>query len=720
MIRQYNSKWILIVGFGTVILIVAVLMLFRVFSVLDTEKNVKEIYSHKNQNHLLGEMRDAARLRALLLYRMSILVDEFERDAVYIQFKEQAGRFISARIKLSVMEHQMGEEKQIWETVRPVIASGQAAQLEAAELYLLGEDDAANKIMLEQVMPIQNLVTLALSKIIDIQRQAAEKHFKYSLNRFSYLYLSAIAMGGVVIFLILAIAVVVVRRTVKAEVSLSEARDEAQQATKQKSLFLANMSHEIRTPLAAVIGYAQTLLEDDVSEKEAQHSIQRIISNGQHLAQLVNDILDFSKLEANLLDIETIAVSTMDLMLDIKFLMIDMVKAKNLEFKLDLEFPLPAEIETDPTRLRQIILNLCSNAIKFTDRGWITIRVSYEQDQQCLLIIVCDTGIGISKTQQQGLFESFTQADVSTTRKFGGTGLGLSISQQLAQLLGGDITCKSALKRGSEFTVTISAKLSPGAKLIHGFDEQKKTVDSDSVSNVPVLSGNILLAEDGKDNQAIITLLVRRTGAVLDIVENGKQVLEALSHRTYDLILMDMQMPQMDGADALKHIRQSGNNTPVVMLTANAMLSDRQRCKALGANEFLTKPIDNRRFYQTLSDFLSSPKENAPLVQQNHDGAYDSDLEDIRIRFLAELPGRMANIKQHFGVSDFHKAGFEIHHLKGLGTSLGFPEITRLGREIETLMANKQYALAQEMLLEMDSYCYCVNEKESVKYTANS
>ena len=281
--RQYNSKLILIAGFGTVILVVAALMFIRISSVLATEKNLKQIYSHKKQNHLLGEMRDAARLRALLLHRMGIVTDEFERDEAFMQFNEGAGKFVAARMELLSMEHEMGVEKQVWHTIKPVISSGQTAQLEAAERYLIGDDDAANKIMLEQVIPIQNTVISALTDIINIQKQTAEEHFNYSLNRFNRLYYSAISMGGMAILMTLVIAIIVVRRTVKIEASLSESRDAAQQATEQKSQFLANMSHEIRTPLAAVIGFADTLLEDDISDSESRYCKQRIISNGKHL-----------------------------------------------------------------------------------------------------------------------------------------------------------------------------------------------------------------------------------------------------------------------------------------------------------------------------------------------------------------------------------------------------------------------------------------------------
>jgi len=717
--RQYNSKLILIAGFGTVILVVAALMFIRISSVLATEKNLKQIYSHKKQNHLLGEMRDAARLRALLLHRMGIVTDEFERDEAFMQFNEGAGKFVAARMELLSMEHEMGVEKQVWHTIKPVISSGQTAQLEAAERYLIGDDDAANKIMLEQVIPIQNTVISALTDIINIQKQTAEEHFNYSLNRFNRLYFSAISMGGMAILMILVIAIIVVRRTAEIESSLSESRDAAQQATEHKSQFLANMSHEIRTPLAAVIGFAETLLENDISDNESLHCKQRIISNGQHLAQLINDILDFSKIEAGLLAIEIIPVSVVDLVLDIRSVLGDIVKEKGLEFRLNFEYPLPSIIETDPTRLRQIILNLCSNAIKFTERGRISIDVSYDQNQQHLHIGVSDTGIGMSETEQQHLFESFAQADISTTRKYGGTGLGLSISSQLAQLLDGEITCKSVPGEGSQFELVISAKQVSGTAFIHSHDEQKNNSNNNQNSNIPALSGKILLAEDGKDNQAIVKLMLRRIGVKLDIVENGKQVLDTLRHQTYDLILMDMQMPQMGGAEALKYIRESGNKTPVVMLTANAMQDEKQRCNDLGANEFLTKPIDKSRFYQTLATFLNATESNE-IVTQDSDEQYDHDFEIIRERFLSELPSCMSKIKQNFRHSNFSKAGFEIHRLKGLGTSLGFPEITRLSREIENLMKEKQYAIAQDMLLEMDSYCYRVSEKENLKKAANS
>jgi signal transduction histidine kinase/CheY-like chemotaxis protein len=393
------------------------------------------------------------------------------------------------------------------------------------------------------------------------------------------------------------------------EQALELSKEDAEKANHAKSAFLANMSHEIRTPLTAILGYSEMLLEDDddKSEEDKKHEINSIIKSGSHLHKIINDILDLSKIEAGQLVVEKITCPVVDLINEIEHIFAPQAREKGLTFDAKFKFPLPGEIQTDPTRLKQILFNLCGNALKFTKSGSITLFAEFLEDENQLQLSITDTGIGISDIEQRDIFEPFSQADDSITRRFGGTGLGLCISKQLAQKLGGNITVKSTKGSGSSFTVTIDAGI-PGSDLniIHSIDESSASDKKESIHSLPnTLSGHILLAEDTIDTQELISKYILKTGLTLDVVSDGKQALDKAKDSKYDLILMDVQMPVMDGLEAIRRIRENGNNIPIVCLTANAMQEDKNRCFEAGADEYLTKPLDFSHFNYVLSQFIN-------------------------------------------------------------------------------------------------------------------
>ncbi len=399
--------------------------------------------------------------------------------------------------------------------------------------------------------------------------------------------------------------------------SLIEARRLAEEASRSKSEFLANMSHEIRTPMTAILGFSETLLDPDLSEAERIDAIRTIRRNGEHLLQIINDILDLSKIEAGKLDVERIPCSPVQIAREVIELMRVRAEGKGIDLDLVFEGPLPERVQSDPTRLRQILVNLLGNAIKFTERGGVrlVVRLAGEDPRRPMLRFdVIDTGIGMNDDQMARLFRPFTQADTSTTRRFGGTGLGLTISKRLAKMLGGDITISSRLGQGSTFTLTIATGPLDGVKFVQQPDatdsEEAREQASDGARPAVAeakLDCRILLAEDGRDNQRLISYFLRRAGARVEVVENGRLAVEAAlraeqAGEPFDVILMDMQMPELDGYGATAELRSRGYTRPIIALTANAMEGDREKCLQAGCDDFATKPVDRRKLLAAIVD----------------------------------------------------------------------------------------------------------------------
>jgi signal transduction histidine kinase/CheY-like chemotaxis protein len=377
-------------------------------------------------------------------------------------------------------------------------------------------------------------------------------------------------------------------------IELEAARNEAQRANQSKSAFLANMSHEIRTPMTAILGYADLLLDEEMQlGDEARRLLEIVRRNGGHLLDVLNDILDLSKIEAGRLEVELIPTSLVHIVSEIASLMRVRADEKGIALEVAFGTPIPSEVLSDPTRIRQAIVNLLGNAIKFTERGSVRVRVTYEPEREGAHIEVRDTGIGIPPEKRANLFRAFEQADSSITRRFGGTGLGLAITKRIAILLGGDCTVESEPGRGSAFTFTLKAPPTTDSRLLQVFGEAELHRETRRPRGAGErIAARILLAEDGPDNQRLISMMLRKAGAEVCLVENGQMALERAERESFDLILMDMAMPVMDGYTAARNLRARGVDVPIVALTAHALAGEREKCLEAGCNAYLTKPID--------------------------------------------------------------------------------------------------------------------------------
>ena len=501
------------------------------------------------------------------------------------------------------------------------------------------------------------------------------------------------------------------------------ARDRAEAANRAKSQFLANMSHEIRTPMTAIVGYADTMLEPDQTLSDRHDALQTIRRNASHLLELINEILDLSKIEAEKMTVERVRTDLPALLSDVASMMRPRMAAKGLRFELDISSPIPRYVTTDPLRLRQVLVNLLGNALKFTEAGEVRLQTTCEPSEDgsgsTCRFAVRDTGIGISPEQRARLFQPFAQADESMTRRFGGSGLGLTISLRLAHLMGGDVTVDSTPGKGSTFTVRVETGALDGVEMFDGnlseailpaiggtgLDNRKAASNAAKVN----LHARILVVEDGPDNQRLISMHLRKAGAEVTIAENGRigvdNVLAAAAEGTpFDLVLMDMQMPVLDGYGATSELRARGQSAlPIVALTAHAMADDRAKCLNAGCTDYLTKPIEKAVLLRVVAGYLPASKKSSgattaagaaaaaaapaapapPPEPVRSTYASDEDMKDALNEFVAELPAKVEGLMALLREQNLDGLRRAVHQLKGAGGGYGFADITSLAAAAE-------------------------------------
>jgi signal transduction histidine kinase/FixJ family two-component response regulator/HPt (histidine-containing phosphotransfer) domain-containing protein len=524
--------------------------------------------------------------------------------------------------------------------------------------------------------------------------------------------------------------------TIKYQVEIAQKEQQlAASATDAKSRFLANVSHEIRTPLNSIIGYSEILSDMNASENDKTKATLAVHNGGQYLLNIVNDVLDLSKIEAGKIQLDKADISLVRLLQEVTVYMEGFAREKHLTFNLKLNFPLPYEFTSDPTRLKQILLNLCNNAIKFTHQGQVDLHVHWDTSRQRFIFVVSDTGPGMSDEQQLRLFTAFSQGNQSTSRKYGGTGLGLYISKQLTEMLGGHIKVSSQEGQGSQFAVYMPYIEATNKQVMTHQSQADEVLHRDLKPNVrvPKLSGHILCADDNEDNRQLVAYLVAKTGAQLTLVEDGQQALNVAENTQFDLVLMDMQMPEMDGLQATTILKQRGLLAPIIMLTANVDSNSKKNMLAAGAKAHFAKPIDSQSFYTMLGEYLCDESgydkdggaddkavvTNKSLTKFHHKG---SEFEQLIQIYRLSFKDKLADIQVAIEQQDWAQIKSLMHKLKGSAGSYGFQQLSDFAILIEdridlgNLLEAKRYVLdMQECMRQLYSETEAPSSKKSLK-----
>ncbi len=514
---------------------------------------------------------------------------------------------------------------------------------------------------------------------------------------------------------------------VRSEADLAEAIEranlmtaEAEIANAAKSDFLANMSHEIRTPMTAILGFAEQLKTPGLSEADRDDYVGIIERNGRNLLDLINDILDLSKIEAGKFTMELLATDVTQVIADVASTMRVRAAGKGLDLRVEYMTELPETIQTDPARIRQSLVNLVGNAIKFTEEGEVCIGVTFlprwVNDEPAVRLQVADTGLGMDRATMDRLFAPFVQADASTSRKFGGTGLGLTITKNVVEMLGGEVAVDSHVGEGSVFSLTIPTGSLEGVAMI----DEPREVDCghspepfEFKGEKPLAGYCILLAEDGYDNQMLLGAILRKAGATVDIAEDGVEAVSRIADRpdVFDAVLMDMQMPRMDGYQATRVLRQKGHDCPVIALTAHAMAGDREKCIDAGCTDYCTKPVDKIKLVRAITKHATRRPPTEALAQQGaitSDYADDPDLADIIGAFVGRLGEMIASMRALLAADDRRELQRQAHQLKGAGGGYGYPAVTDAAKALESVVKADDMATAGAALDTLDQVCQAV------------
>ncbi|MFO7602747.1 MAG: ATP-binding protein [Gammaproteobacteria bacterium] len=684
-IEQDNTTSVIRAGFVTIILLLLIVVAYSLYRVDHlTQLLVNVVETNDTKIELANRLQETTHNRWISLRKMVDTEDPFLRDEEFFRFQAYARPFRETRDALYALPL-TAQEKDIMARLDSTTRNAQPSIMAFVDqLTTLGQTPSYDQLQI--IKDYQGHVVEAarsLARQVKADALAAVDETRQELQQ-TYAIMGILTLS--IILLAIMIAQFVTQHVKRKNHALTE-------AMKIKSRFLANMSHEIRTPLTAIVGFSEQLLKPDLDPAERQTAANIIIHNSAHLQHIVDEILDLSKDEANRLSATPTEVWLLDLIAEVEETFTQQASKKGLLFEVEYQPPLPKRLLTDPVKLKQILFNLCSNAIKFTARGVVRLTIRCDLEARQILFAVIDKGIGIDHEQLKHLFQPFVQADASTTRRFGGTGLGLHLSRRFAELLGGSIAVESEYGVGSCFSLTLPTGEIPPEDIVTKFNRPPAAAaEQPDALDISTLRGNVLLAEDTKDNQLLVRAFLRNSNITITTVENGQQALDAVVQNNFDLILMDIQMPVMNGLQATRQLRQQGWDGPLLALTANVLPEDCQRYRETGFTDVIAKPISRRLFLEKIATYLEpddAATETSPIYSTLL--AEEPDFLPAVEHFVQQSAQECQKLQHALATQDWPALQQQLHRLKGSGGGVGFAEVTRLARECEQYVKDQQY-----------------------------
>jgi len=703
-ISANETRRVVQLGFAGIFLLVLIYAFTSLYHIRASTSHLTEIVEINNE--LVTElyvMRDVIRQRQILLNQMLATNDPFEVEEVSLEFFDLARPFRQARENLQQLPIKKNEI-QILDQLLNIIRVAQPTNQKAVQAMIAGLDTEKLTGLVSDAQQLQTELMNKMEELIEERKNNEADFVAEGKKSYETVILGSFISAFFIIILIFMIARIITVSVSKKNQELMMKNSElerltamALEATHTKSAFLATMSHEIRTPLTAIIGFAEINLEHTVSDESRERYTRSIVRNGKHLLQIINDILDISKIEANRIDFEKKPFSLFRVLNEVKQIIYPQIKDKGLELIIDYDYPLPEKIIGDQLRLKQLLLNICINAIKFTETGRISIKTRCDFEAQKTIFEIIDTGIGMTEEQVKTIFDVFTQADSSITRKYGGTGLGLALAKQFAVGMGGAIAVDSLINVGSRFSISIDTGDISEVPRVESPPALKKPDNSQQrdAQLIKQVKGKILLAEDNTDNQQLFSIMLGKTGVEVTIASNGAQAIEKAMAEDFDLIFMDMQMPVIDGLEATRALRRKGCSVPIVALTANAMKQDKEACFNAGCDDYISKPVNKLSFYYTVYKYMEAtdfPQSDQLAIED------DPDIINLKNKFIESLPARLNEIESAFKLKSYDQVKNDVHKLKGLGGSFGCPELTEVSSKIEASLRQEDYTMASELL----------------------